>query len=423
MKVVSRDKATVLAVLLLLTLSCNAPVSLFKNESPYERYSRQLNDAGLATSSLYKSWKEAGRAGFEGAQEIDVPFEEAGLFSASKPRAATFRFSVTEGEQLRVEVMTRSVESSLVFVDLFQLKPDSTWNTRPVKSADTQRNVVQLNADRSGEYLLRIQPELLSDVAYRLRITASGSMSFPVDSSVQSNIGSFFGDGREAGARRHEGVDVFAARLSPAVAAADGRVSRVGTNRLGGKVVWLKPEGSPYRLYYAHLDSQLVQAGTAVSIGDTLGLVGNTGNARTTPPHLHFGIYGADGAVDPLPFLRPGKERPAPVRADTTRLGGYYYRKTAEGMVPVEVESAYQQNYRVVLPDGTKLQLRQNQLSRSPGISRTIKVVSETPLYFAPDTKAMLFRTLPADTTVSVTAAFNTFYWLEGSEEWIQNTL
>ena len=41
------------------------------------------------------------------------------------------------------------------------------------------------------------------------------------------------------------------------------------------------------------------------NVGDTLGFVGNTGNAITTPPHLHFGVYyRGEGAVDPAPYLR-----------------------------------------------------------------------------------------------------------------------
>ena len=58
-------------------------------------------------------------------------------------------------------------------------------------------------------------------------------------------------------------------------------------------------------IYYAHLDSILVQSGSRVKRGDTLGLVGNTGNAQTTAPHLHFGVY-ANGraAVNPLPFIK-----------------------------------------------------------------------------------------------------------------------
>ncbi|RBL58056.1 M23 family peptidase, partial [Xanthomonas oryzae pv. oryzae] len=37
-------------------------------------------------------------------------------------------------------------------------------------------------------------------------------------------------------------------------------------------------------------------------------MVGTTGNARGTPPHLHYGVYGRNGVYDPLPLLR----KPAP---------------------------------------------------------------------------------------------------------------
>src|SRR5690606_26698236 len=75
-------------------------------------------------------------------------------------------------------------------------------------------------------------------------------------------------------------------------------------------------------LYYAHLDSHAVQAGQRVRVGDTLGYVGNTGNARTTAPHLHFGIYRRGrGPIDPLAHVRLIAAAPPRVLADTTRLG------------------------------------------------------------------------------------------------------
>jgi peptidoglycan LD-endopeptidase LytH len=104
-------------------------------------------------------------------------------------------------------------------------------------------------------------------------------------------------------ARRHEGIDIFAKKGSPVVATTEGIVMRRGESQLGGKVVWvLGPAGQ--RHYYAHLDGFAdVSVGHFVQPGTVLGYVGNTGNARTTPPHLHYGIYTAGGAINPYPLL------------------------------------------------------------------------------------------------------------------------
>src|SRR5690606_16676185 len=112
-------------------------------------------------------------------------------------------------------------------------------------------------------------------------------------------------DPRDGDVRKHEGVDIFSSRGTPVVAASPGWVRRVGDNRLGGKVVWINNRELGISQYYAHLDSQLVRSGQQVNAGDTIGLVGNTGNAITTAPHLHFGIYKSGrGAVNPFPFLQ-----------------------------------------------------------------------------------------------------------------------
>jgi peptidoglycan LD-endopeptidase LytH len=117
-------------------------------------------------------------------------------------------------------------------------------------------------------------------------------------------VGSRFGDPRDGGSRDHQGVDIFAPRGTPVLAAADGWVTGATENRLGGKVVWVWNPASGEALYYAHLDRQEVSPGARVRAGDVIGRVGNTGNARGTPPHLHFGIYEpGQGAVDPLPFI------------------------------------------------------------------------------------------------------------------------
>lgn len=78
---------------------------------------------------------------------------------------------------------------------------------------------------------------------------------------------------------------------------------RRGHNALGGNVVWVLGPGGQ-RHYYAHLDRFAhVPVGQRIEPGTVLGYVGNTGNARMTPPHLHYGIYGSAGAINPFPLL------------------------------------------------------------------------------------------------------------------------
>lgn len=110
--------------------------------------------------------------------------------------------------------------------------------------------------------------------------------------------------GARGGGRKHEGIDIFAPRGTPVGSATEGIVLRVGSNRLGGRVVWVLGPGGQ-RHYYAHLDRVAdVSAGTQVRAGTVLGYVGNTGNAASTPPHLHYGVYQAGGAINPYPILR-----------------------------------------------------------------------------------------------------------------------
>lgn len=118
--------------------------------------------------------------------------------------------------------------------------------------------------------------------------------------------------------RSHQGVDIFAPRGTPVHSATRGIVAAVREGGLGGRVVWvLGPAGE--RHYYAHLEGWApgLVRGRVVRPGDLLGFVGDSGNARGTPPHLHYGIYGAQGAYDPLPLLRAGEARTGAAHADT----------------------------------------------------------------------------------------------------------
>ena len=131
-------------------------------------------------------------------------------------------------------------------------------------------------------------------------------LAIPVKGVQSSQIQDTWGAARSQG-RKHQGIDIFAKRGTPVLSATPGIVSQVGLNTLGGKVVWVVgPQLS--RHYYAHLDDYAaeIQVGDWVEAGEILGYVGNTGNAKNTPPHLHYGIYlQAQGAINPYPYLSP----------------------------------------------------------------------------------------------------------------------
>ena len=109
----------------------------------------------------------------------------------------------------------------------------------------------------------------------------------------------------------HHGDDIFAALGAPLLAVADGTVFSVGWNKIGGWRMWLRDD-SGNEFYYAHLAafSPFAVNGAIVRAGDVLGFVGNSGDARGTPYHLHFEVHpvgllglGYDGAVDPTSYL------------------------------------------------------------------------------------------------------------------------
>ena len=133
---------------------------------------------------------------------------------------------------------------------------------------------------------------------------APSAVDIPVMGVRKTEIPNSWGAPRSDG-RSHQGVDIFAARGTPVLSATEGIVVRVGTNQLGGQVVNVLGPGRQVH-YYAHLDRYgAFKPGDVVYPGSILGYVGNTGNARTTPPHLHYGIYDPSrGAVNPWPLLR-----------------------------------------------------------------------------------------------------------------------
>jgi len=114
-----------------------------------------------------------------------------------------------------------------------------------------------------------------------------------------------FGSDREGGKRRHEGTDLFGKEGTPIVSICGGKIEQLGWNRLGGERVGVRGDDGNY-YYYAHLQyiSSSLAKGKRIEVGEPVGSMGHTGDALTTPDHLHFGIELSNGQwINPYPFL------------------------------------------------------------------------------------------------------------------------
>jgi murein DD-endopeptidase MepM/ murein hydrolase activator NlpD len=97
--------------------------------------------------------------------------------------------------------------------------------------------------------------------------------------------------------RAHDGIDVYALRGTPLYATVTGTVVEYPRPHYPyGNYVWIQNDAG-YRFFYCHLDKLFVKPGQAVETGTVLGTVGKTGNAATTPAHLHFEIHYPPGHV------------------------------------------------------------------------------------------------------------------------------
>ena len=325
----------------------------FEPTTSHEAYRDGLIQMDLADTEMGRRWISTAEQVFTRTPEVTLPHREVLFFDPSEPDARGFLFFAERGRSIRIGIEFHDGSEPRFFADLFRVKvPKSASGQNPpegevfsrdsddfsplqyiseeqVASYSREERVLVFEPRRDNHYILRFQPELLRGGMFTLSIIEEPVLAFPVEGRGVGDIQSFFGDPRDGGRRMHEGVDIFAARGTNVLAVTDGVVRRVGTRDLGGNIVLLWDEKRRLNYYYAHLDVQYVTSGQRVTAGEPLGEVGNTGNAVTTPPHLHFGVYEPRfRAVDPWNFLKPAEGKPQEVVAADAAPGDYI--RTAE---------------------------------------------------------------------------------------------
>lgn len=365
------------AGLCLFLTSCHA----YLGERPYkssgargdrDRYESALLASSMGKSARYQAWVAEGRRALRDGLSIRPSFREIVHFSADDATAVGYRLNLYRGQRLHVRFGRPDAEIRL-FAELFEVIGEGEPIFRLVHSAGANAEEFSFEAHTDGPHVLRIQPELLKGADIAITLSTAAGLTFPVAGKTSQAIGSFFGDPRDGGTRDHEGIDIFAPRGTSVVAVADGVVTEVSDTRIGGRVVWQHDPQRDVTYYYAHLDEQDVHVGQRLRAGAVVGKVGNTGNARTTPPHLHFAVYKPGRvAINPVPFIfdAPG-DLLMPVLVDLDRLGGWtetlqpstlHASPTSDAAVLAElpshtrmrVLSGVRQWHRVELADGRR---------------------------------------------------------------------
>lgn len=404
----TQRRLVTLSVVFILLSGCQKIQNAFKAENARQEYVKAIENSPLVKKKIVQQWLASGDSVLNNPVEIDVPFQTKFIFYSDEANAWAWQFSLEEGRRLRVHLASVDT-SNQIFIDLFSME-----NGEPELLESTRDSMLTYTMESSRPVILRVQAELLVNGSATLTLTDNPSMAFPVQGAIRPDIGSFWGDPRDGGRRRHEGVDIFAERGTPVLATSDGRINRTGNGGIGGKTVWLRAKGKG--MYYAHLDSINTQSGEEVAVGDTLGFVGNTGNARTTPPHLHFGIYDR-GAINPLPFIDFANDQVEPIAADVATFKKWARVSAVKANLrplpstdrdpllslsqnnPVQITGGTGEWYQVRLPNGAEGFIHRTLLEPADTPLRSQNVETGTAVFKSFSSAQPLFQT---DSTLTI---------------------
>jgi murein DD-endopeptidase MepM/ murein hydrolase activator NlpD len=158
----------------------------------------------------------------------------------------------------------------------------------------------------------------VADGTYRIAVAVAGRNEkdagkvnlhrhfFPVRGphGTRGAVGKF--GAQRNGGRVHKGFDVTGRCGTPLAAATTGTVvKRAYDPRLDGNYIVIRGLGERRKYWYAHMvHPSSFQEGDLVHVGQIVGHIGRTGNAGSTPCHLHFEIHVGGHPVDPEPYLR-----------------------------------------------------------------------------------------------------------------------
>ena len=271
-----------------------------------EEATEMLPDDAVAESTVSDSTSEAA----ETVAKISAVMPEAAALARLEARQLAYAERLTRYADRR---SARAAEA----IREFGLNPGAM-----LASARTAQGgpFVKISTSRDGSLDPRFERLALS--LARMDALERGLSGIPqVMPADMRMITSGFGyrsDPIHGAAAMHAGLDFRGPIGSPIHAAAQGRVTFVGTKTGYGKVVEVS-HGNGMMTRYAHMSAWKAKAGDTVDAGDVIGLIGNTG--RSTGPHLHFEVHVHGRAVNPRPFLETAPHVLEEARAELSQRG------------------------------------------------------------------------------------------------------
>jgi murein DD-endopeptidase MepM/ murein hydrolase activator NlpD len=219
------------------------------------------------------------------------------LFDGPKRIRLSYRFAAKRPVDLRIKVLHAKTGRVV-----------AAWRQRAAQPGEQHRRGWN-GVDRrgrsvaDGRYEFRLGPAGRPD-RYAGRFVLHGHV-YPVDGphSKRGPVGEF-GAGRNGG-RTHEGYDIVANCGTRLRAVRGGLIRRVGYDPvLYGHFVLIAGRKTEEPYFYSHLLAPpSLREGRPIRTGDRVGEIGQTGNAGSTPCHLHFELRLGARPIDPGPEL------------------------------------------------------------------------------------------------------------------------
>ena len=213
------------------------------------------------------------------SRKYSVPVNDLAVMNKLNPP-----FALRVGQKIRVPNLEQAMVAKDVVVE-------NKVKQEPVQKEQTQSKTEVKTA--------KAEKKISSDPSKKLpKINArsSSKFSWPVRGKILSAYGA------KNNGLFNDGVNIASAKGTSVVAAENGVVAYAGNEVKGmGNLIIIQHDAG-WMTVYAHMDSMNVKRGTKVSVGQTIGMVGETG--KVDRPQLHFEIRKGTKAYNPSSYLK-----------------------------------------------------------------------------------------------------------------------